>query len=79
MDAIRKKMKSLKAETDTLYATINKFEENTAESNTIAEQADSDIRDFGKKVYRSFFFQLSIIKIKICEGTSPRDLFRRDQ
>ena len=52
MDAIRKKMKSLKAETDTLYATINKFEENTAESNTIAEQADSDIRDFGKKVHR---------------------------
>merc|ERR1712055_1073463 len=31
MDAIRKKMQSLKAETDTLYATIAKFEEDTRE------------------------------------------------
>merc|ERR1712227_802542 len=41
MGAIRKKMKSLKDETDGLYAIINR----------IADQADCDIRDFGKKVH----------------------------
>ena len=51
MDAIRKKMKSLKDETDGLYAIINRFEEATKESNRIADQADCDIRDFGKKVH----------------------------
>merc|ERR1711990_709529 len=50
MDAIRKKMQSLKAETDTLYATIAKFEEDTREAIKRAEQADCDIRDYGKKV-----------------------------
>jgi len=51
MDAIRKKMKSLKDETDQLYAIINRFEEATKESNRVADQADCDIRDFGKKVH----------------------------
>merc|ERR1712045_726463 len=51
MDAIRKKMKSLKDETDQLYAIINKFDEATKESNRVADQADCDIRDFGKKVH----------------------------
>ena len=51
MDAIRKKMKSLKDETDGLYAIINKFEEATKESNRVADQADCDIRDYGKKVH----------------------------
>ena len=51
MDAIRKKMQSLKAETDQLYATIKKFEDKTAESNQESEQADCDIRDYGKKVH----------------------------
>merc|ERR1711874_272868 len=50
MDAIRKKMQSLKAETDTLYATIAKFEEDTREAVKRAEQADCDIRVYGKKV-----------------------------
>merc|ERR1711981_540116 len=50
MDAIRKKMRSLKGETDTLYATIAKFEEDTREAVKRAEQADCDIRDYGKKV-----------------------------
>merc|ERR1719266_1579757 len=44
-------MKSLKDETDGLYAIINRFEEATKESNRIADQADCDIRDFGKKVH----------------------------
>ena len=50
MDAIRKKMKSLKDETDQLYSIIKKFEDQTKESNAQADQADVDIRDFGKKV-----------------------------
>merc|ERR1712010_196000 len=51
MDAIRKKMKALKDETDGLYAIIKKFEDQTAESNSLADQADCDIRDYGKKVH----------------------------
>merc|ERR1712179_547468 len=43
-------MQSLKAETDTLYATIAEFEEATKEASDRAEQADCDIRDYGKKV-----------------------------
>merc|ERR1712105_38129 len=50
MDAIRKKMQSLKAETDTLYKTIAGFEEATAEAVGRADKADCDIRDYGKKV-----------------------------
>merc|ERR1712036_148454 len=50
MDAIRKKMQSLKGETDSLYSTIQKFEDATKESNRVADQADCDIRDYGKKV-----------------------------
>ena len=38
MDAIRKKMQSLKGETDSLYATIQKFEDATEESNKLANQ-----------------------------------------
>jgi len=50
MDAIRKKMQSLKAETDGLYATIAGYEEQTREAVARADQADCDIRDYGKKV-----------------------------
>merc|ERR1711887_64079 len=50
MDAIRKKMQSLKAETEGLYATIAGFEEATREAAARADQADCDIRDYGKKV-----------------------------
>jgi len=51
MDAIRKKMQSLKGETDGLYATIKKFEDASAASNAVSDQCDCDIRDFGKKVH----------------------------
>merc|ERR1719425_103325 len=44
-------MKSLKDETDGLYAIIQKFEDQTKESNALADQADCDIRDYGKKVH----------------------------
>merc|ERR1712227_969200 len=50
MDAIRKKMQSLKSETDGLYNTIAGFEEATAEAVARADKADCDIRDYGKKV-----------------------------
>merc|ERR1712215_601425 len=50
MDAIRKKMQSLKGETDTLYKQIAGFEEATREAVARADQADCDIRDYGKKV-----------------------------
>jgi len=43
-------MQSLKAETESLYATIRGFEEATAEATARADQADCDIRDYGKKV-----------------------------
>merc|ERR1712154_499703 len=38
-------------ETDGLYAIIKKFEDETKESNSILEQAECDIRDYGKKVH----------------------------
>merc|ERR1739838_1054478 len=50
MDAIRKKMQSLKGETESLYATIRGFEDATKEATARADQADCDIRDYGKKV-----------------------------
>jgi chromosome segregation ATPase len=50
MDAIRKKMQSLKGETDGLYAIIRGFEEATKEATERADKADCDIRDYGKKV-----------------------------
>ena len=50
MDAIRKKMQSLKGETEQLYNTIASFEEATREATARADQADCDIRDLGKKV-----------------------------
>merc|ERR1712128_244211 len=50
MDAIRKKMQSLKGETDGLYATIQGFEDATKEATGRSEQADCDIRDYSKKV-----------------------------
>jgi len=50
MDAIRKKMQSLKSETEGLYAIIQKFEDDAKESTARANQADCDLRDYGKKV-----------------------------
>merc|ERR1711887_458286 len=50
MDAIRKKMQSLKGETDQLYGIIRNFEEEGKEAEERANQADCDIRDLGKKV-----------------------------
>ena len=49
MDAIRKKMKSLKDETDQLYAIIQKFEDQTKESNRVADQ----VPHFSKSLKKS--------------------------
>merc|ERR1712179_218618 len=51
MDAIRKKMQSLKSETDGLYATSKKFDDAKKEYDGVSDQADCDIRDYGKKVH----------------------------
>merc|ERR1711970_1675343 len=50
MDAIRKNMQSLKSETEGLYSIIRGFEEAAKEATARADQADCDIRDYGKKV-----------------------------
>ena len=40
MDAIRKKMKSIKDETDQLYAIISKFENATKEAESISKEVN---------------------------------------
>ena len=57
MDAIRKKMQSLKSETDHLFATIAKYEKDANDSNTRSDHYDGDIRELGKKItyYESDF------------------------
>jgi len=52
MDAIRKKMQSMKAETDDMYRKINEYEEATKESNGESDKLDCEIRDLGKKVQK---------------------------
>ena len=54
MDAIRKKMQSLKAETDGLYATIQKFEDATKEYNRQADQVSRARNSFRKPLYYDF-------------------------
>merc|ERR1712142_796663 len=49
-DAIRKKMQSMKAETDDLYKKINEYETAAKEANGISDKYDAEIRDMGKKV-----------------------------
>ncbi len=50
MDAIRKKMQSLKTETDTMTAQADKLEKEAAASNKKADKCDADIRDLQKKI-----------------------------
>ena len=60
MDAIRKKMQSLKGETDALYATIQQFEDSTKESNRISDQ----VRFF---VCRPISFDLTFLTQADCD------------
>ena len=50
MDAIRKKMQSLKSETDNLLKQIEKYESVKEEAETASNRYDCDIRDLGKKI-----------------------------
>jgi len=50
MDAIRKKMQSLKAETENLYETIKSVEEETRLADEVANRCDTDIRDIRKRI-----------------------------
>jgi len=52
MDAIRKKMQSMKADTDDMYRKINEYEEASKESNGVSDKLDCEIRDLGKKVQK---------------------------
>jgi len=52
MDAIRKKMQSMKAETDDLYRKIKEYEDATKEANDASDKNECDIRDMGKKVQK---------------------------
>jgi len=52
MDAIRKKMQSMKFDIDALYAKNAEYEEDIRQSNSISDQFDIQIRDTGKKVQK---------------------------
>jgi len=49
MDAIRKKMQSMKFDIDALYQKNAEYEEDIRNSNSISDQFDIQIRDTGKK------------------------------
>ena len=50
MDAIRKKMQSLKTETENLYKTIKSLEDEARNSEEVANKCDFDIRDISKRI-----------------------------
>ena len=50
MDAIKKKMQSLKSETDNLFKEIASLEDQTQAANDVAQQCENDIRDISKKI-----------------------------
>jgi len=52
MDAIRKKMQSMKAEIDDMYKKIGEYEGQTKEYNNVSDKLDADIRDVEKKVQK---------------------------
>jgi len=52
MDAIRKKMQSMKAETDDMYRKIKEYEDAAKEANDASDRNECEIRDMGKKVQK---------------------------
>ena len=72
MDAIKKKMQSLKTETDTLYSQIQAYEEETRQANEKASQCEGDIREISKRICQSLsntdaalpFLRTSVLCIK---------------
>jgi len=79
MDAIRKKMQSLKSETDHLYANIARYENETKEANDQVNRYECDIRDYGKKIqtYECDFDETNdkLTKTRLIgdEGEGPED------
>ena len=57
MDAIRKKMKSIKDETDQLYAIIGKFENATKEADTISKEVGINPWKIDPKRLRIVYYQ----------------------
>ena len=76
MDAIRKKMQSLKAETDQLFATIKNYETEAKESNARSDKADANIRDLGKKItiYESDFDETNDKLSKVLVSLEEKEL-----
>merc|ERR1712156_644475 len=72
MDAIRKKMQSMKAETDELYAKIEEMQEATRDFNSASDGFDADIRDTGKKVGK-FETNLEEIIEKMMQSSAKMD------
>merc|ERR1711902_41765 len=72
MDAIRKKMQSMKAETDELYAKIEEMQEATRDFNSASDGFDADIRDTGKKVGK-FETNLEEIMEKLMQSSAKMD------
>merc|ERR1739848_236188 len=54
MDAIRKKMQSMKFDIDALYQKNAEYEDDIKSSNAISDEYDVQIRDVGKKVETAF-------------------------
>ena len=75
MDAIRKKMQSLKGETDVLYATIARFEGVTKDANSQSDTHEVDIRDLGKKItgYESDFDETNDKLIKALTALEEKE------
>ena len=75
MDAIRKKMQSLKGETDVLYATIARFEGVTKDANSQSDTHEIDIRDLGKKItgYESDFDETNDKLIKAMTALEEKE------
>ena len=72
MDAIRKKMQTMKCETDELYAKIAEITDNTKNANAESDKFDMDIRDTGKKVQK-FETSLEEILEKMMQSTAKMD------
>merc|ERR1712203_773280 len=77
MDAIRKKMQSMKAETAELYAKIEEMQESTREANSESERFDMDIRDTGKKVGK-FETNLEEIIEKLMQSSAKMDAAEKE-
>merc|ERR1711936_1278587 len=70
MDAIRRKMRSMKAEIDDMYKKIGEYEALTKEYNGESDRLDADLRDTGKKVQK---FETRMRRLwRSCKRPQPR-------